>query len=273
MADAIVSVVLGQLASIVRQQIEQGVTLSKERAENALTLKKKERVKKKKLKALKFQSMIALRLSSDPSTDTGSVLICIEGLDEDFPQINELNGKLYAFVVMNCNSFFPMFVMLYVIHYFLSSRLVAHGHGFIPLLLSSLLFMVAGSYYHYLNLLGYDGYGLKFDVGFNSFREAYSFIKMDALLLEEVPSADLFPRLAATFAPASLARTTQSKTIPITMLNQKLISSCTNDNNYAPLLHGSDSPEITIHQDSWLPFLVDIHSNQLLIGTGTENDD
>ncbi|KAK1575548.1 hypothetical protein Q3G72_006447 [Acer saccharum] len=25
---------------------------------------------------------------------------------------------LYAFVVMNCNSFFPVFVMLYVIHYF-----------------------------------------------------------------------------------------------------------------------------------------------------------
>ncbi|KAK1576122.1 hypothetical protein Q3G72_011146 [Acer saccharum] len=63
---------------------------------------------------------------------------------------------LYAFVVMNCNSFFPMFVMLYVIHYFLSSLLAAHGHGFIPLLLSNLLFMVAGSYYHYLNLLGYD---------------------------------------------------------------------------------------------------------------------
>ncbi|KAK1579003.1 hypothetical protein Q3G72_034867 [Acer saccharum] len=64
--------------------------------------------------------------------------------------------RLYAFVVMNCNSFFPMFVMLYVIHYFLSSLLAAHGHGFIPLLLSNLLFMVAGSYYHYLNLLGYD---------------------------------------------------------------------------------------------------------------------
>ncbi|KAI9181090.1 hypothetical protein LWI29_011697 [Acer saccharum] len=60
---------------------------------------------------------------------------------------------LYAFDV-NCNSFFPMFIMLYVIHYFLSPLLVAHG--FIPLLLSNLLFMVAGSYYHYLNFLGYD---------------------------------------------------------------------------------------------------------------------
>ncbi|KAK3195896.1 hypothetical protein Dsin_027206 [Dipteronia sinensis] len=60
---------------------------------------------------------------------------------------------LYSFDV-NCNSFFPMFIMLYVIHYFLSPLLVAHG--FIPLLLSNLLFMAAGSYYHYLNFLGYD---------------------------------------------------------------------------------------------------------------------
>uniref|UniRef100_A0A7N2MYQ0 Reverse transcriptase zinc-binding domain-containing protein n=2 Tax=rosids TaxID=71275 RepID=A0A7N2MYQ0_QUELO len=60
---------------------------------------------------------------------------------------------LYAFDV-HCNSFFPMFVLLYVIHYFLSPLLVAHG--FIPILLSNLLYMVAGSYYHYLNFLGYD---------------------------------------------------------------------------------------------------------------------
>ncbi|BBH09640.1 UNC-50 family protein [Prunus dulcis] len=60
---------------------------------------------------------------------------------------------MYAFDV-HCNSFFPMFVMLYVIHYFLSPILVAHG--FIPVLLSNLLFMVAISYYHYLNFLGYD---------------------------------------------------------------------------------------------------------------------
>ncbi|XP_040964161.1 protein unc-50 homolog isoform X4 [Gossypium hirsutum] len=60
---------------------------------------------------------------------------------------------LYAFDV-HCNSFFPMFVMLYVIHYFVSPLLVAHG--FIPELLSNLLFMVAASYYHYLNFLGYD---------------------------------------------------------------------------------------------------------------------
>nr|KJB11965.1 hypothetical protein B456_002G009400 [Gossypium raimondii]KJB11967.1 hypothetical protein B456_002G009400 [Gossypium raimondii] len=60
---------------------------------------------------------------------------------------------LYAFD-LHCNSFFPMFVMLYVIHYFLSPLLVAHG--FISALLSNLLFMVAASYHHYLNFLGYD---------------------------------------------------------------------------------------------------------------------
>lgn len=42
-----------------------------------------------------------------------------------------------------------------VLHYFLSPLLVAHG--FVPLLLSNVLYMVAVSYYHYLNYLGYDG--------------------------------------------------------------------------------------------------------------------
>ncbi|CAK9165692.1 unnamed protein product [Ilex paraguariensis] len=60
---------------------------------------------------------------------------------------------LYAFDV-HCNSFFPMFAVLYVIHYFLSPLLVAHG--FFPVLLSNLLCMMAASYYHYLNFLGYD---------------------------------------------------------------------------------------------------------------------
>uniref|UniRef100_A0A804UD96 UNC-50 family protein n=1 Tax=Zea mays TaxID=4577 RepID=A0A804UD96_MAIZE len=60
---------------------------------------------------------------------------------------------LYAFDV-HCNSFFPAFVILYVVQYFLSPLLVAHG--FFPALLSNLLFVVAISYYHYLNFLGYD---------------------------------------------------------------------------------------------------------------------
>ncbi|MQL94417.1 hypothetical protein Taro_027074, partial [Colocasia esculenta] len=60
---------------------------------------------------------------------------------------------LYAFDV-HCNSFFPAFILLYVLQYFLSPILVAHG--FFPVLLSNLLFMVAISYYNYLNFLGYD---------------------------------------------------------------------------------------------------------------------
>ncbi|XP_078431104.1 UNC-50 family protein [Wolffia australiana] len=60
---------------------------------------------------------------------------------------------LYAFDV-HCNSYFPAFILLYVVQYFLSPILVAHG--FFPLLLSNLLYMVAFSYYSYLNFLGYD---------------------------------------------------------------------------------------------------------------------
>ncbi|XP_075477442.1 uncharacterized protein LOC142518537 [Primulina tabacum] len=60
---------------------------------------------------------------------------------------------LYSFDV-HLNSFFPMFVLLYVVHYFISPLLLAHG--FVPVLLSNLLFMVGTSYYHYLNYLGYD---------------------------------------------------------------------------------------------------------------------
>lgn len=47
------------------------------------------------------------------------------------------------------------FVFFAVVHFFLSPLLVAHG--FIPVLLSNLLFMIAISYYHYLNFLGYAG--------------------------------------------------------------------------------------------------------------------
>ncbi|PSS19216.1 Protein unc-50 like [Actinidia chinensis var. chinensis] len=77
-------------------------------------------------------------------------------LREEAPNSHAVEQRvewLYAFDI-HCNSFFPMFIILYVIHYFLSPLLVAHG--FIPVLLSNLLFMVAVSYYHYLNFLGYD---------------------------------------------------------------------------------------------------------------------
>ncbi|XP_020522725.1 protein unc-50 homolog isoform X2 [Amborella trichopoda] len=77
-------------------------------------------------------------------------------LREETPNSHAVEQRvewLYAFDV-HCNSFFPVFVALYVIHYFISPLLVAHG--ILPALLSNLLFMVAASYYHYLNFLGYD---------------------------------------------------------------------------------------------------------------------
>lgn len=55
--------------------------------------------------------------------------------------------------VVSLTSF--IFCCVSVIQYFLSPILVAHG--FIPVLLSNLLFMAAISYYNYLNFLGYDG--------------------------------------------------------------------------------------------------------------------
>ena len=60
---------------------------------------------------------------------------------------------------------------LAVIHYFLSPLLVAHG--FVPVLLSNLLFMVGASYYHYLNFLGYDGKTVCLSPLFLSLPKAY----------------------------------------------------------------------------------------------------
>lgn len=60
-----------------------------------------------------------------------------------------------ALVLFENNIILLSWVLFAVLHYFLSPLLVSHG--FIPVLLSNLLFMVAASYYHYLNFLGYDG--------------------------------------------------------------------------------------------------------------------
>ncbi|GAB4852873.1 hypothetical protein Ancab_017070 [Ancistrocladus abbreviatus] len=63
-------------------------------------------------------------------------------LREEVPNSHVVEQRvewLYAFDI-HCNSFFPMFVLLHVIHYFLSPILV----------------------YRYLNFLGYDGKLLSF---------------------------------------------------------------------------------------------------------------
>ena len=60
---------------------------------------------------------------------------------------------LYAFDV-HCNAFFPLFVMLYVVQLVLSPILLANG--FIPRLLSCMLYCVSLSYYHYCQFVGYN---------------------------------------------------------------------------------------------------------------------
>lgn len=59
----------------------------------------------------------------------------------------------YAFDV-HCNAYFPMFLLLYVLQFFLSPVLL--GQGFLPALLANVLYGVGLSYYHYINFLGYS---------------------------------------------------------------------------------------------------------------------
>ena len=62
--------------------------------------------------------------------------------------------RLYAFDV-HCNSYFPLFVALYGVQFFLSPLLLAPG--FVPVVLSNLLYAASLSYYHYTQFLGYNG--------------------------------------------------------------------------------------------------------------------
>lgn len=60
---------------------------------------------------------------------------------------------LYAFDV-HCNSFFPFFMLLYVIQYFL--LLVFMREGFVFIFLANATYALAFSYYLYVTFLGYD---------------------------------------------------------------------------------------------------------------------
>ena len=90
---------------------------------------------------------------------------------------------LYAFDV-HCNAFFPLFILLFVLQFFLSPMLlmesgktitpvessgamnnkfgetqgaaVIHKEGFLPVFFSNVLYLFAGTYYHYLTFLGYN---------------------------------------------------------------------------------------------------------------------
>lgn len=60
---------------------------------------------------------------------------------------------LYAFDI-HCNSFFPVFILLYVLQYFL--LLVVMRDGMMFTILSNTLYAIAISYYLYVTFLGYD---------------------------------------------------------------------------------------------------------------------
>lgn len=60
---------------------------------------------------------------------------------------------LYAFDV-HCNSFFPLFIVLYVLQYF--SLLLFMREGIVSTLLANATYAIAFSYYLYVTFLGYD---------------------------------------------------------------------------------------------------------------------
>jgi hypothetical protein len=60
---------------------------------------------------------------------------------------------LYSFDI-HCNSFFPFFILLYVVQYFL--LLLFIRGGFLAVLVANGLYAVAFSYYFYITFLGYD---------------------------------------------------------------------------------------------------------------------
>lgn len=60
---------------------------------------------------------------------------------------------LYSFDV-HCNSFFPLFILLYVVQYFLLP--VFLREGFIFTVLANSAYAIAFSYYFYVTFLGYD---------------------------------------------------------------------------------------------------------------------
>eukprot|EP01094_Clydonella_sp_ATCC50884_P029254 TRINITY_DN9092_c0_g1_i1.p1 TRINITY_DN9092_c0_g1~~TRINITY_DN9092_c0_g1_i1.p1 ORF type:complete len:244 (+),score=53.97 TRINITY_DN9092_c0_g1_i1:300-1031(+) len=61
---------------------------------------------------------------------------------------------LYSFDV-HCNSFFPLFLVLYVLQYFLIPLLMTQN--FVSTVLANSLYSLAFSYYFYITFLGYEG--------------------------------------------------------------------------------------------------------------------
>eukprot|EP01100_Stratorugosa_tubuloviscum_P000696 TRINITY_DN1155_c1_g1_i2.p1 TRINITY_DN1155_c1_g1~~TRINITY_DN1155_c1_g1_i2.p1 ORF type:complete len:152 (+),score=42.13 TRINITY_DN1155_c1_g1_i2:1113-1568(+) len=70
---------------------------------------------------------------------------------------------LYAFDI-HCNSFFPLFLMLYVLQYFCLPALLTGG--FFGTFLSNILYTLAFSYYFHVTALGYGALPFLKDTSF-----------------------------------------------------------------------------------------------------------
>lgn len=71
---------------------------------------------------------------------------------QSFHGVEQRMEWLYAFDI-HCNAFFPLFVLLYVVHYFLLPVLVRPSSG--ALILGNSLYATALCYYSYVTWLGY----------------------------------------------------------------------------------------------------------------------
>jgi len=69
-------------------------------------------------------------------------------------QVEQKVEWLYAFDI-HCNAFFPLFILLDVVRFFLLYFLLSPS--FLSTFLSNTLYLVAIVFYHYISFLGYTG--------------------------------------------------------------------------------------------------------------------
>jgi len=63
---------------------------------------------------------------------------------------------LYAFDI-HLNSFFPLWVLLYVLQFFLLIPILAYPTSFVSTFFANTLYLIAGIDYYYITFLGYTG--------------------------------------------------------------------------------------------------------------------
>merc|ERR1712014_323844 len=91
---------------------------------------------------------------------TGAVIAtCSWFISNKYLRVQSFHGVeqriewMYAFDI-HCNSFFTLFLILYVLHYFLLPFLIQDS--FTAMVLSNLLYAAALCYYFYITSLGYS---------------------------------------------------------------------------------------------------------------------